>query len=352
MNGILTRTAMGFALAVAGLISEPRAEANAVSCSPFFARAPEASRTTEAPVVAPVTAQTVAPTTAALGPRDLAYHLDRSDSAANYAAILANAPALAAGQPLLSIVIPAWREAERLPRSIEILRAFMDKYPLAYQVIVRVERSLDDTFQLATAARAGDPRISVEHTVDGRGDPVQGRKGFAVRSGMFDATGKFKLFMDADLSTSLAEILKFLAIMTDPHSLSRPQMLIGSRVSNDAVGEQGRSPLRALLSSGMRRFTQWMGVPEHIVDTQCGFKMFDEASARLLFTVARENGFAFDVELILLATRFGFTIQTEPVQWVDAPGSTLHPWRDTIRMIRAMMGMRGYIDRVDGAIGR
>lgn len=244
-------------------------------------------------------------------------------------------------QPILSIVIPAYREELRLPRSIDILREFMDRYHLNYEVIVMVERSPDNSYEAAVRAVAGEPRISVYQTSDGRGLPVQGGKGFAVKMGMMRATGRYRLFMDADLSFSLINVLRFLdsMIVADPLSEFAPQVLVASR-TDDTGGVPDRSALRSAMTYSMQTLTGVLGRPAEVTQTQSGFKMFTEDAAMFLFPQQRENGFAFDVELLQMATHFGFSIREQPANWIDAPGSTVNPIRDSAKMLRAMLRIR------------
>ncbi|CAN5678066.1 hypothetical protein BH10BDE1_BH10BDE1_17170 [soil metagenome] len=291
------------------------------------------------------------------GPKNHDYHLVAKDAAETYERVLAKVSQLPpSGKPLLSIVMPAYREGQRLPRSLELVREFMDTYKLDYEVIVVVERSPDDSFDVGTIAAEGDPRIRVVQNTDGLGQPMQAGKGFAVRMGMQRANGRYRLFMDSDLSTSLTEILRFLDTMipdaTDAAGTVRPQMLIGSRAEQAGTDAQARTMMRELMSSTMRKLTSFLGRPPEILDTQCGFKMFTEDSANLLFALQRENGFAFDVELLLLAAKFQYVIQAQPVEWIDAPGSTVDPIKDSIKMLRAMLRIRGETRDVDRAVRR
>lgn len=289
-------------------------------------------------------------------PKSRAYHLESSDAQSTYERIFAKVRNLPpSGNPLLSIVMPAYKEALRLPRSLEILREFMDRYQLDYEVIVVVERSPDESFAVAMEAAKGDSRIRIVQNLDGRGMPLQGGKGFAVRTGMQRATGRYRLFMDSDLSTRLVETLYFLDRMLpkepgDP--TVRPQMLIGSREEAAGSDVRARTMMRELMSSTMRKLTYYLGRPPEVVDTQCGFKMFTGDAADLLFSLQRENGFAFDVELLLLAAKFQYAIEAQPVEWIDAPGSTVDPIKDSIKMLRAMLRIRGATKDTDRAIRR
>lgn len=296
------------------------------------------------------------------GPQNMAYHLEAADAAEVYRRVRHNLERDSDlrrnrgenvdGKPELSIVIPAYREELRIPRSIEILRAFMAKYPFKYEVIVVAENSPDRTFEVATAASKGAPEITVVANLDGSNRAMRGGKGFAVRTGMYRATGRYKLFMDADLSTSLIEILRFLDTMTDEQTAMKPQVLIGSRTDQANDTEQNRTVMRRLMSHTMHGLTALVGRPSHIVDTQCGFKMFTERAARTLFALQTERGFAFDVELILLARKFDFELATQPVEWIDAPGSTVHPIRDSLKMLKALFRIEHVTNATDRQIQR
>ena len=287
------------------------------------------------------------------GPRNMAYHLEAPDAQRTYQAILQNVGESTSTKPLLSIVIPAYREAARIGRSIEIIRAFTERFPLNYEIIIVTERSPDNTHDVASRAAGGSSQIQVVNNLDGRGLPVQGGKGFAVKMGMLRATGQYRLFMDADLSTSMVEILRFLEIMTSRSNLStRPDVLIGSRAEHAGESEQQRTLMRQVMSASMRGLTAMLGRPPEILDTQCGFKMFSENAGVLLFGLQQERGFAFDVELILLANSFRFDLRSMPVEWIDAPGSTVRPIRDSIKMVRAMARIRLETSKADRTIRR
>ena len=137
--------------------------------------------------------------------------------------------------PALSIVIPAWNEARRVPQSLLQIRDYFDSHPLDVEILLMVERSQDDTLARAGAAVEGDPRFQVIDNLVHRG------KGYAVRSGMLRARGDIVLFMDADLSTPLEEVQAFLA-----HFQQQPDtdVLIGSRALAQSRIEKPQSALR------------------------------------------------------------------------------------------------------------
>jgi dolichyl-phosphate beta-glucosyltransferase len=227
------------------------------------------------------------------------------------------------GEPFVSIVIPAYNEVLRLEASIRALREYLSAAEWTSEVILVVERSTDGTLELARKLVAGDPIFDVI------GNETQRGKGYAVRTGMLRARGEIVFFMDADLSTPLGEVDHFLArFSTEPpvdvlvgnRQHARSQILRYQSVVRRKMGQTFNAILR--IASGIR-----------IADTQCGFKAFRRAAAKSIFELQQLDGFAFDVEVLLLAERLGFKVGDMPVQWWNAEGSKVHIVRDSWRML-------------------
>jgi dolichyl-phosphate beta-glucosyltransferase len=232
-------------------------------------------------------------------------------------------------RPTLSIVIPAYNEAKRLPQSLEKIRAFFNSYPFPVEILVIVEKSTDQTVQLAQNAVAGDTRFQV---IDNQ---VQRGKGFAVRSGMKRATGKYVLFMDADLSTPLPEIYRFLKSYNHDEA---SDIRIGNR--RDANGRVEEKSLgRRIMSRIFQKITSLVGI-SGVADTQCGFKMFTQAASKDIFAHQQLNGFAFDVEVLVLADELGYQVTPINVEWADSPNSKVNPLVDPFRMLWDMLKIR------------
>jgi glycosyltransferase involved in cell wall biosynthesis len=225
-------------------------------------------------------------------------------------------------QPLLSIVIPAYKEAKRLPFSLVKIQQFFNKYSIPLEINVIVEKSPDDTWEISSGVVEGDPRF---HIID---NIVKQGKGYAVRSGMLRSTGKYVLFMDADLSTPLPEIFNFLMIFKDNPNY---QVVIGDRKSNAVIEDQNRSLFRRALSYGFNQFVRHVSGSE-IRDTQCGFKAFTSNATKQIFKLQSLNGFAFDVEILAIAQELKMEIEAVPVRWIDDERSTVNPIFDPIKM--------------------
>lgn len=222
-----------------------------------------------------------------------------------------------------SLVIPAYNEERRLPASIRDIRSFFAKFEIPFEVLIMVEKSTDRTVELATKAAEGEPRISV---VDNK---VQRGKGYAVKSGMLKARGDIVFFMDADLSTPLSEVLNFLA-----HFQAHPEtdVLIGSRAHAKSLIVKRQSRFRQTLGRTFNKFVQFFGV-RGIEDTQCGFKAFRSKPAKEVFSRQTLNGFAFDVEVLMLAQELGFKIDVLPVKWINSEDSKVRILIDPFKML-------------------
>lgn len=231
--------------------------------------------------------------------------------------------------PALSIIIPAYNEERRIGATLARVTRYLDDRRADYEVIVVDDGSRDATRQ-AVAEVAGDhARVRLLALPDNAG------KGAAVRAGVLASRGRAVLFSDADLSTPIEELERLEAALADGADVA-----IGSRV---APGEVARSQpvLRRLQGRAFHLIVRALGfrVVSTIRDTQCGFKLFRGAVARLLFRELTLTGFAFDVELLELAHK-RFALREVPVAWAHADGSKVRPGIDAARMLRDLMRIR------------
>jgi dolichyl-phosphate beta-glucosyltransferase len=154
-----------------------------------------------------------------------------------------------------------------------------------------------------------------------------GGKGSAVRRGMLAARGQVILFSDADNSTPIEELQTLLDLIASGY-----QIVVGSRAVAGA-NEAHKSLKRRLLSGGLRAINRF-GLRIGVRDTQCGFKLFEREAARRLFSAQTIMGFSFDLEILYLASKWGYRVAEVPVQWVDAPGSKVDARKEMQRFLR------------------
>src|SRR5579864_5518703 len=220
-------------------------------------------------------------------------------------------------QPDLSIIIPAYNEELRLPKTLDLIRAYLNATGISSEVIVVDDGSRDNTVQCVELKSADWPALRVVKNHGNRG------KGYSVRHGMLEARGKIVLFTDADLSAPIEEADKLLA------ALATHDVAIGSRAMD-----------RSLIAVHQPRSREFAGIMFNTIvrvalgldieDTQCGFKAFRREKSRIIFQQQRIERFGFDPELLFLAKRNGLTIAEVPVRWANAPGTTVSMW-DGIR---------------------
>lgn len=214
-------------------------------------------------------------------------------------------------QPAFSLVIPAYNERHRLPFYLAQVRAYLDaQFAGQYEVIVVDDGSDDGLTEVLEASARTWPQLKVLRHKVNRG------KGAAVRTGMLAAEGELLLFADADGAAPI-----------DQEARLRAAIHSGAEV---AVGSRRLSPEQSVRRRPLRRLAGWLfatvarwSLALAVRDTQCGFKMFRRGAGRRLFELARENGFLFDLELLVLARHLGYRVAEVPIQWSDMPGGHL-----------------------------
>ncbi len=242
-------------------------------------------------------------------------------------------------EPFLSIVIPAYNEARRLPHSLNAVLDFLNTQAYTAEVLVVENGSTDETWAIIQAFAQRDPRVR------GLRSPRKG-KGLAVRLGMLAARGRFRFLADADLSMPITELPRFL-----PPRLTDFDIAIATREGPGAI--RYHEPWhRHAMGRVFNWLVQALALPG-IRDSQCGFKMFRGPVAETLFRRSRVVGMAFDVEVLFLARRFGYRIVEVPIPWYFNPDSRVHPVRDTWNMLRDLLALRwrawrGLYDREPG----
>jgi glycosyltransferase involved in cell wall biosynthesis len=224
------------------------------------------------------------------------------------------------GEPTVSIVVPAYNEAERLPATFETLRQWSTS---DVEIIVVDDGSTDDTSDIARDLVRSFRRGRLLQLPANRG------KGAAVRTGMLEARGRLVAFMDADLATDLDALPALL------DALKSADVAIGSRAVKGSLVEPGTRTRTAMARAFNRIARVLTGLT--LLDTQCGFKAFRAPTAQLLFRLARVNGFAFDVELLTLASRLELRVVEVPVRWRAVDGTRVRAVGDSFRMGRDLL---------------
>jgi dolichyl-phosphate beta-glucosyltransferase len=221
----------------------------------------------------------------------------------------------------LSIVIPAYNEELRIAPTLEALHGFLCRLALRTEILVVDDGSRDGTIAVVEALMPRIPGLRVVRQLPNRG------KGAAVRLGMLSARGPIRVMCDADGSMPAEEMTRLL----DELISHRADIAIGSRYVGGKTA--AKQPLyRRLWSRLCNQVIQRSLVPG-ISDTQCGFKAFTAEAARELFGKSRIDGWAFDLEILALAQRRGYSIAEVGVTWVDDGRSRVNPLKDMWKVV-------------------
>jgi len=239
----------------------------------------------------------------------------------------------------LSIVIPAFNEEGRLPRTLDSIFSYVQSRRYRTEIIVVDDGSSDRTSEIVNSCRKEHSEIRLVSNAGNRG------KGFSVRHGIREALGEITLFTDADLSTPIEEADKLLAAIQEQGF----DAAIGSRAMDRSLIQVHQSAVREMAGIFFNRMVQWiLGI--EFSDTQCGFKAFRRERSRIIFEQQRIESFGFDPEILFLAKRNGLRVAEIPVRWSHDAASKVNVVADGMRMFLELIlirwnAIRGYYPR-------
>ena len=225
----------------------------------------------------------------------------------------------------LSIVIPAFNEAQRLGPTLRRVVDYLRRNGADYEVLVVDDGSTDATAEVAGEfAREGVRVLRQE---------VNRGKGAVLKAGVLASRGREVLLTDADLSTPIEEIEKL-----RPH-LADSELVLGSRAVAGSDISKHQPFYREWMGRIFNLIIRLLGV-RGLRDTQCGFKLLRGEVARRLFAELRIERFAYDVELVWLARRHGFRVAEVGVRWADSPSTRVNALTDSSRMLWDVLALR------------
>jgi glycosyltransferase involved in cell wall biosynthesis len=228
----------------------------------------------------------------------------------------------------LSMVIPAYNEARRLPPTLARLRDYLDTGPDSYEVLVVDDGSDDDTVAVAQAVAREWPQLEVLTLPHNQG------KGAAVREGMLHARGRLRAFSDADLSTPIEELPRLRSQLGGACHVA-----IASRDAPGSDIQVHQPRWREFMGRTYNRILRLLVLPG-IRDTQCGFKLFTSEAAEACFAPLETFRFGFDAEVLVRAHRRGWEIAEVPVQWRHVEESRVGGIGDALRMLYDLVLLR------------
>ncbi|MFM7068746.1 MAG: glycosyltransferase [Actinomycetes bacterium] len=236
-------------------------------------------------------------------------------------------------QASVAVVMPAFNESNRLPRSLERLTTELDDViGPEWQLVVADDGSTDNTVDLALAWSRTDGRILVVTSPNNQG------KGAAVVAGCAAASAEFIVVLDADLPIEPAELGRLLRAATTA------DVVVGSRRLPQSSFTAPQPLARRLGGGVFLRVVALLGL-RTTSDPQCGAKVLRSTTTQVLVDSTESQGFAFDIELLMRAQRSGLRIVDVPVRWHHASGSSIRPVRDGLATVRELTRVRRRLHR-------
>lgn len=227
----------------------------------------------------------------------------------------------------ISLVIPMYNESSIIEATARELSDYMSKNFDSYEILFSNDGSKDDCAEKCAAL--GLPNVRVVGYENNRG------KGCAVREGIMQAQGDIIMFTDADLAYGTDVIKRYYDKFAE---LPETDMLIGSR-NISADGYEGYTLLRKIMSKVYIKVLCIVGGFK-LSDSQCGCKAFRHDTAKEIFSKCTVDGFAFDFEVILFATKLGKKIDEIPVKIINHRESKVNALRDTFKMLRDLIKIK------------
>jgi dolichyl-phosphate beta-glucosyltransferase len=208
----------------------------------------------------------------------------------------------------LSIIIPVYNEAERLPRTLARLHEYLTRGPLTYEIVLVLDGPTDTTKDVVELISARFDNLRTIDRAENRG------KGYTVREGMLNASGRIRLFTDADNSTDIAHFDKMKPLFDQGY-----EVVIASRNPKDAPQAEQAVPqaiYKCVIGQIGNRIVQAVAMPG-IWDTQCGFKAFSAEAAERIFGQTTVERWGFDIEALALARALNYRIGIIPAHWIN-----------------------------------
>ena len=233
----------------------------------------------------------------------------------------------------ISLVIPMYNESSIIEEALQTFSSYMLETFEDWELIFVDDGSVDGCGSAVLAAHEKDERIRLCSYTPNHG------KGYAVRTGVLAAQGDIIIFTDCDNAYGTSVIGKLAKMLSDSDS----DIVVGSRnLSKD--GYEGYTPLRKLAS---KTYIKVIAVAAgfKLSDSQCGIKGFRADIAKKIFSNCEVDRFAFDLEVIMIAMKIGAKIAEMPVKIINHRESTVHIFRDSIKMLKDVRTMKKRIKK-------
>lgn len=227
----------------------------------------------------------------------------------------------------LSVIIPCYNESKIIKESIKEIYSFLkqNKNLKDFEIICIDDGSSDNTYEILKNISLKNKKIKLNKKRQNKG------KGFSVREGFIISKFNLVLFADADLSTPINELDKFL------DKINEADILIASR--NEKDSKTKRNIFRSFISKAFLLFNGLVTGLKYS-DTQCGFKLFKKENTISIFKNQKIDGFAFDIEILLKAKNKGLIIKEIPIKWIQKEDSKVNIIWDSLKMALDIIKIR------------
>lgn len=205
----------------------------------------------------------------------------------------------------LSVIIPTYKEEKRVGKTLLAVDQYLSRQKYQYEIIAVDDGSSDKTVEILKNFQKMVKNLRVMENKENHG------KGFVVTQGMLEAQGDYRLFMDADNSTSVDQVESLLPWFQEGYDV-----VIGSRAIKGAKIDVHQPFYKEFLGKMGNKVIQVMAVPG-IKDTQAGFKCFSAEAAQNIFSKITIERWGFDIEALALARKLKYKIKEVPIEWVN-----------------------------------
>ncbi len=204
----------------------------------------------------------------------------------------------------LSVIIPAYNEENRIPKTLREIDKYLKEQPYEYEILVVNDGSSDNTVNIVNGLKEEIANLKLIDNKENHG------KGYVVRQGMLTALGEYRLFTDADNSTSIDQVEKMWPWFEQGYDI-----VIGSRDVKGAKLDPPQPLIRRFIGDIFKLIRKIICGMWDLQDTQCGFKCFSAKAADDIFSLTKIDGFSFDVEALVIGRHLGYKIKEIPVVW-------------------------------------
>lgn len=230
----------------------------------------------------------------------------------------------------ISLIIPAYNEEKKIEEDIRKAFAFFKQRKINGEIIVSTDGVTDNTNNIVKGLIKEFPKLYLIARKEKIG------KGSAIKLGVRKATGKYIMFADAGLCIPFKYIDPGIEKLKEGYDLA-----LGNRGDKKTIIKIKQPYYRKVGSNAFGFLVKHLlGVPSHIRDTQCGFKIYKHNIAKILFNDLNTPGMMFDLEHILQAKKYGFKIATFPVEWSNDPDTKFNPISGSLDNFREIYNIK------------